>query len=51
MFEIAGGTVNWLSKTGDQFAEKSLGFRFNSLVGPPAIIGIVIIAVGVLRAL
>ena len=51
VFEIVGGTANWLSGTGDQFAEKSLGFRFNSLVGPPAIIGIVIIAVGVLRAL
>ena len=51
VFEIVGGTVNWLSATGDQFAEKSPGFRFNSLVGPPAIIGIVIIAVGVLRAL
>jgi hypothetical protein len=50
-FEIVGGTINWLSGTGDQFAEKSLGFRFNSLVGPPAIIGIVIVAVGVLRAL
>lgn len=49
--EIAGGTINWLSGTGDQFAEKSLGFRFNSLVGPPAIIGIVIVGVGVIGAL
>ena len=50
-FEVLGGTINWLSGTGDQFAEKSLGFRFNSLVGPPAIIGIVIVVVGVVRAL
>ena len=51
VFEIVGGTVNWLSGAGDQFAEKSLGFRFNSLVGPPAIVGIAIISVGVVRAL
>jgi len=50
-FEVLGGTINWLSGTGDQFAEKSLGFRFNSLVGPPAIIGIMIVVVGVIRAL
>ena len=50
-FEIVGGTINWLSGTGDQFAAKSLGFRFNSLVGPPAIIGILIVVVGVVRAL
>jgi hypothetical protein len=50
-FEIAGDTINWLSGTGDQFSEKSLGFRFNSLVGPPAIIGIVIVVVGVVQAL
>lgn len=49
--EIVGGTINWLSGTGDQFAEKSLGFRFNSLVGPPAIVGMVIVAVGVIRAI
>jgi len=49
--EIVGGTINWLSGTGDQFAEKSFGFRFNSLVGPPAITGIVIVIVGVIRAL
>lgn len=51
VFEIVGGTLNWLTGTGDQFAEKSLGFRFNSLVGPPAILGIVIVAIGVIRAL
>lgn len=50
-FEIVGGTINWLSGTGDQFAEKSFGFRINSLVGPPSIIGIVIVAVGVVRGL
>ena len=51
VFEIVGGTVNWLSRSGDQFAEKTLGFRFNALVGPPAIIGILIFVVGVLQAI
>lgn len=49
--EVAGGTVNWLTNTGDQFAEKSLGFRLNSLVGPPAVIGMLIIAIGVIMGL
>ena len=49
--ELVGGTLNWLAGTGDQFAEKSLGFRLNSLVGPPAIAGIAIVAIGVARAL
>lgn len=51
VLELVGGTVNWLSGTGDQFAERSLGFRINSLVGPPAILGIGIVLAGVLLAL
>ncbi len=51
ILEITGGTVNWLSGAGDQFAEKSVGMRLNSLVGPPAIIGIAIILVGIIGAL
>ena len=50
-FEVAGGTVNWLANTGDQFAERSFGFRLNSLVGPPAISGMLIIAIGVVKGL
>lgn len=46
--ETIGGTVNWLTGTGDQFAERSLGFRLNSLVGPPALLGIGIMAIGVI---
>jgi hypothetical protein len=49
--ELAGGTINWPSGTGDQFSERSLGFHFNSLVGPPAIIRIGIMLVGALRTL
>ena len=51
VFEIIGGTINWLSGTEDQFAQKSLGFRLNSLVGPLAIIGIVIVAVGAFQTI
>lgn len=47
--EAAGGTINWLQATGDQFAEKSLGFRVNTLSGPPAIIGAAIVTIGVIR--
>ena len=47
--EATGGTLNWLQATGDQFAEKSLGYRINSLSGPPAIVGAVAISVGVIR--
>ena len=50
-FAMIGDTINWLSRTGDQFAERSLGLRFNSVVGPTTIIGVTIVLVGVLRAL
>jgi hypothetical protein len=46
--ESAGGTTNWLTSTNDQFAENSLGYKFNSLSGPLAIIGILILTFGIL---
>ena len=46
--ETLGGTINWLQGTGNQFAEKSLGFRINALTGLLAIPGLAIIVVGVL---
>ena len=49
--EAAGGTVNWLKGTGDQFEEKGTGFKLNALSGPLAIPGAVIIAVAVLSKL
>ena len=49
--EVTGGTVNWLQGTGDQFAERSLGLAINSLSAPPAIVGTVVIAIGVVRGL
>jgi hypothetical protein len=49
--ETLGGTVNWLRGTGDQFEEKSAGFRLNALAGPLAIPGVLIITVAVLTDL
>ena len=49
--EITGGTLNWLQSTQDQFSERSMGFRVNSLTGLLAIPGALIIAVGVLGRL
>lgn len=48
---MVGDTVNWLSGTGDQFAERSLGLKFNALTGPTTISGILIVLVGVVRSL
>jgi hypothetical protein len=48
LFELAGGTVNWLQGTGDQFAERSVGFRLNSMTGLLIVPGALIIAIAVL---
>ena len=49
--ETAGGTLNWLQKTDDQFEEKSMGFRLNAMTGLLAIPGVIIITVAVLAGL
>ena len=49
--EAIGGTANWLRGTGDQFAEKSVGWRFNAASSPLLITGIAIVIVGVLSGL
>jgi hypothetical protein len=49
--ETVGGSVNWLQGTGDQFAERSTGFRINSLTGLLAIPGTLVITVAVLTRL
>jgi len=46
--ETLGGTANWLRGTNDQFAEKSLGWRFNAASSPLLVVGIAIVVVGVL---
>ena len=49
--EITGGTLNWLQSTEDQFSERSMGFKVNSLSGLLAIPDALIIAIEVLRRL
>lgn len=49
--QAAGVTLNWITKTGDQFAEKSPGFVLNSLSTFASFPGLIIIAVGVLTNL
>jgi len=49
--ETVGGTINWLQSTGDQFAERSLGFMINSISGFLAIPGAIICVYGVLTGL
>jgi hypothetical protein len=46
--QAIGVTTNWLTKTVDQFAERSPGFYLNSLSTYAAVPGAVILAVGVL---
>ena len=49
--QAIGVTLNWMTKTGDQFAEKSPGFVLNSLSTFASFPGLVIIAIGVLANL
>lgn len=49
--QAIGVTLNWITKTGDQFAERSIGFFINSastfVISP----GLAIIAIGILTNL
>jgi hypothetical protein len=49
--QAAGVTLNWLTKTEDQFAARAPGFRINSLATFVIWPGLVIIAWGVLSRL
>jgi hypothetical protein len=49
--EAIGGTLNWLMSTGDQFAERSVGLKVNTVSGPLSLVGGLAIAVGVLTSL
>lgn len=46
--QASGVTLNWLTKTGDQFAEKSIGYIINSMSTFAIFPGLIIIAIGVL---
>jgi hypothetical protein len=48
---LAGGTVNWLQGVEDTFAAKSPGFLLQAVSGPVSVVGIVIVLIGVLKAL
>jgi hypothetical protein len=49
--EALGGSLNWLRKTGDQFAERSPGFYANACSGPVAIVGALTLIGGTLAGL
>ena len=49
--EVLGGSLNWLQGTGDQFEERSIGFRVNALSGLLAIPGALIITTVVIARL
>ena len=49
--QAAGGTLNWITATTDQFAERSPGFKLNSLSTFVMLPGLAITAVGILTNL
>ena len=51
LFQDLSGIVNWLRKTGDQFAEKSLGWILASINAVLNTAGLAIVVVAVLRGL
>lgn len=51
VLSLAGGTLNWLEKVDDPFAARSRGFMLQAASGPLSVIGILLVAIGVLKAL
>lgn len=49
--QACGVTINWIQGVGDQFAERSFGFYFNSVATFVALPGVAIIAHGILSRL
>jgi hypothetical protein len=49
LFQDFSGVVNWLRRTGDQFAERSTGWRLASINAVLNTAGLAIVAVGVVR--
>jgi hypothetical protein len=49
--EALGGTLNWRRSTGDQFAERSPGFKLNALSGPITLLGALALIAGTLVSL
>ena len=48
---LAGSTLNWQQKVDDPFAARSPGWPMQAASGPVNIVGIVLILIGVLKAL
>ena len=48
---LAGGTVNWLEHVEDAFKARSRGFLLQATGGPVNTVGILILVIGVLKAL
>jgi hypothetical protein len=51
LFQDASGIVNWLRRTGDQFAEKSTGWVLASINAVLNTAGLAIITIGVVRGM
>jgi hypothetical protein len=51
VFQVASGVVNWLAGTGDQFAQRSVGWKLATVNAFTNTAGLAIVVVGVLRAL
>ena len=47
---LAGGVLNWLSDTEDQFAARTPGFLLQAISGPAIVVGGLLLSVGVLKA-
>lgn len=50
-FSAAGATLNWRQRVGDQFAQRSLGWKLQAASGTISIVGAAIFVVGVLAGL
>ena len=48
---LTGATLNWLQDVDDPFAARSPGFMLQAASGPANIVGIVLLLIGVLKAL
>lgn len=48
---LAGGTLNWLMGSGDQFAERTPGYYLQAVSGPLMVIGGLLLSAGVLKEL
>lgn len=51
VFQDFSGIINWLRRTGDQFAERSTGWVFASINAVLNTAGLAIVAYGVVRGL